>query len=114
MQIRQRSCGRVPDVASTSDAELLSADEQRRHIAGGVLVRVAHSAAIEHDGAVQQQTVPVNGGPQLLHEMAQQTYVKRVEDGKFSNALNVPAMMREWMMRIRDADLRIGSLTELA
>ena len=90
------------------------------HVAGGaarnddwqinmvVNVRIAHAAAIQVEHVVQQRPVSFRSGLQLLQKLREQRDVELIDLGHLGDLFGVVAMVRQRVMRIGNADLRIS------
>ena len=91
-----------------------AAGDQDRQIRVKVLIPVADAAAVQNHGVVEQRAIPVRSGLQLLQEVREELYVKRVDLGEERQLLGVVSMVRQAMVRIGDAELGIGPRADLA
>ena len=75
-----------------------------------VLIRIAHAAAVEDQRVIEQRAVAVGRRVQLLQELGEQLDVVGVDLGDLGDVLRVVAVVRDRMVLLGDADLRVGAL----
>ena len=75
---------------------------------------IAHAAAVQVERMVEQRAVAFRRGLQLLQELREQRDVELIDLGHLGDLLRIVAVMRQRMMRIGNADLRIGAVAGFA
>ena len=95
-------------------APTCAARHQQRQRIAGVLVRIAHAAAVHQHRVVEQRAVAVGRGLQPIEEPPEQLDVIGVDARHLLDVLRVVAVVRHGVVLLGDADLGIGALTELA
>ena len=79
-----------------------------------VLIAVAHAAAVEDHGMIEQRAVAVCGRTQFLDEVRQQAGVVAVDQGELIHVRAVIRMMRRHMEPVAHAALRINGAAGVA
>ena len=101
-------------MAITADAQGFATHDHYGHLVVVVHVTVAHAAAKEHRGAIEQRRITVVNRFELLEEVIQHLDVVRVDLRVRRELVRMVVVVRDGMMRIGDADLRIGTAGVLA
>ena len=84
-----------------------AADHQHRQILVRMAVAVAQAAAVDDERVIEQRAVAVGRVLHLVDEAREQLHVHRVDLGHPLDPLGVAAVVRERVVRIGHADLRI-------
>src|SRR5258706_4291591 len=63
---------------------------------------------------IEQASIPIGRRFELVQKVSEQLCMKTIDLGDFLNPLRIIAMVRERMMRVGDADLRIDPHASLA
>ena len=111
MQVGQWSRLFVPDVPSTLHIPRSTTGNDDRQIAMVVNIRITHSAAVEVKHMVQQRSVPFSYRLQLLQKSREERNVELIDPGHLRNLIGIVAVVRQWVMRFRNADLGISPVT---
>src|SRR5438094_387137 len=111
-QVADRRARRQLDV-TMAFADAAANGEDRQRIAG-VLVRVAHAAAIEDERVVEERTVAVRRVLQRVEELREELDVVRIDLHDFRDVRRVVAVVRDGVVLLADANLRIRPLAQLA
>src|SRR5712691_7224807 len=114
VEISQRRSILVPDVPASLHAARSATRDQNRKVLMIVNTGVAQPASVQVDGVIEQRAVAVGGGLQFLEKIREQRHVERIDLGNFGELFRIVAMMTRGMVRVRDADFRIGTVIELA
>ena len=104
----------VDQVAVALDGAAVVSRQQERHVVVLVCVAVAYRGAVEQHHVVDQRAVAVGRAGQLGHELAEERHVVLVDLLHLLDLLAVPAVVRQRVVRVGDADLRIGRAALLA
>ncbi len=79
-----------------------------------MLIAIAHAAAVEDHGMIEQRAVAVFGRTQFLNEIGQQAGVIAIDQSELIHAHAVIRMMRRHMEPVAHAALRINCATGVA
>ena len=93
------------------DVPAAAAGHERGHVVVPVPHAVAHAAAEDDDGMVEQRAVAVRGGAQFVEEVREHLDVIAVNFGHLADPLLVPGVVRQLVMRVGDADFAIRAVT---
>ena len=85
-----------------------AAEDCQRQIHVRVDVRVAEPGAVEQQRVIEQRAVAVGRRSQLLEERREQLRLIGVHLGELRDLLRIVAVVREPVVRLGDADFRIG------
>ena len=77
-------------------------------------VGVAHAAAVEVERVIEQRAVAVRRGFQLCEELGEQRDVELVDLRHLGDFLRIVAVVGKRVMRIGDADFRVGAVAGFA
>ena len=91
-----------------------AAGEQDREVLVRVPVAVAQAAAVDDHRMVEQGALAIGRRLQLPEEAREELRVERIDLRHAFDPFGVPAMVRERMMRIRDANLRVRAQAAFA
>ena len=104
----------MPDVASAVDAGRLAADEGDRQVVVEVRVAVADAGAVEEQRVVEHHAVALRHRRQLLDQVRELLEVVLVDLVQPLELRCLVLMVRQRMVRVRDADLRIRAAADFA
>src|SRR5215510_12324260 len=79
MKIGQRCALFVLDVPPTPHPTRRATRDQNRQVLMVVQTRVAHSTSVQIDGVVEQRSVAVWSGFQLLEELREEQHMERID-----------------------------------
>src|SRR6185503_1412881 len=102
------------DVVAALEAPARVAGEQHRQIQMVVHVAVAHAAAVDEQRVLEQVAVAVGRVLQPLQELGEQAHVVRVDLRFLLHLLRVVVVVRDRVMTVGDADLRVAQPRQLA
>jgi len=105
---------RIDDVAVAPDGAAVVAQQQQRHVVVLVRVAVPNRGAVEQHHVVDERAVAVRRAGQLGHELAEERHVVLVDLLHLLDLLAVAAVVRQRVVRVGDADLRIRRAALLA
>ncbi len=74
-------------------------------------VWVTHTASIQIQRVIQQRSIAFRRVLQLFDKLRKQREVKGIDLRDFGKLLRIAAIVRQRMMRLGDADFRIGPIT---
>ena len=114
VEIRQGRPVLVFDVPPTLQAGRGAAGDQNREVHVVVQTRVAHPASVQEHGVVEQRALAVRRGLQLPEEIGEQRHMERADLGDLLDLHRIVAVMAGRMVRLRDANLGISTVAELA
>src|SRR5262249_34697526 len=109
MQVRERRRLRILNVAAALHLSGAAAGDDDRQVDVIVDVRIAHTAAVEHHRVVEQRAAAVRRRLQLLEVVGGQRDVEGVDLRHPRDLLRIVAVVRQRVMRVGDANLRIGA-----
>src|SRR5437867_6866160 len=98
----------IDKVTAALDGSGASARHQGRQRSVRVAIAVADAASIEKDHVVEQRPVAIRCRSQFPQVISEQPDVIRQDLGALLHLLRKILMMGQWMMRLRNADLRVG------
>ena len=81
---------------------------------GGVDVRIGHARAVDDQRMIEQGAVAIRRGAQLLQELRVHARVIGVDLDHLRHLVRLVQVMRNGVVLLGDADLRIGALAEFA
>src|SRR6185503_8395650 len=108
---RQRSAN---DVSAAFHRSSGATDEQRRQQVRRMDVSIAHAAAVQDQGLIEQRAVTVRSGAKSLDEFRKQRQMVGVDLGVRLDRLRPVTVMGDRVVRLGDTDIRIGALAQLA
>src|SRR6266850_5735516 len=108
LQVRQRCVLGIDKVTTALDGSCASAEHQRRQRSVGMAIAVADAPSIKKDHVIEQRPVTIRRRSQFLQVTGEQLDVVRLDPGAFLHLHRIVLVMGQWMMRLGDADLRIG------
>ena len=91
-----------------------AADQQDRQVVVRVLVPVAHAAAVEERRVIQEVAVAVGRRPEPLEEAGEELQMVRVDLGFLGDLFRNAVVVRDRVVSIGHANLRIAQRAELA
>ena len=102
------------DVATAFHSARRAARNQNRQVAVVMHIGIPHAAPIKVERMIQQRAVALRRGLQLPKKLGEQRHVELIDLGHPRNLFRIVAVMRQRMMRIRNASLRIGPVAGFA
>src|SRR5215813_13970615 len=100
MEIGQRRALFVLNVPPTLHAERSATRDQNGKVLMVVQTRVAHPAAVQVDGVVEQRSVSIRSGFRFLEELREQQHVERIDLRNFRELVGTVAVMTRGMVWI--------------
>src|SRR5262249_1605931 len=97
------------NVASTSDLAAAATDHENREVLREVTIPFAHTGSINDRGVIQKGAVAVWSARQFFNVMREHRNVVVVDLRDLFHAFRVLLMVRDGMMRVGYANLRIRS-----
>src|SRR5262245_16871014 len=91
------------------DRSSASTYDDRRERTVRMTIAVADASSIKKDHMIEQRPVAVRRRAQFLQVISEKLDVIRLDSGALLHFLREILVMRQWMMGLRDADLRIRS-----
>src|SRR5207344_207129 len=91
-----------------------SSGDQERKIFVIVKAWITHAASIQVDRVIEKRAVPVGSGFHSLEEVRKERNMERIDLCNLRYFFGIVAVMTDWMVRVRNADLRIRSIALLA
>ncbi len=79
-----------------------------------MLVAFAHAAAVQDHRVIEQRSVAVGRGRELVQELREQRDVTGVELDEIRDLLRVVAVMRHGVVRLGDAEIGVDALAGVA
>ena len=114
VKIGQRRAFRVNQMASAFEAAGASAHDHGREWAVRVAIAVAEPRAVKDDRVVEQRSLAVARPLQSFEERREQRRVMYLDLRALLELFGIVLVVRNLMMRIRDAELRIRASALLA
>src|SRR5262249_54312846 len=103
----------ILDVTSALDPVDAAGDQQERQVGIEVQIGVAQRSAVHDHRVIEQRTVAVRRGAQLVEVISQHLRMEDVDLDGLLDLLRVALVMRAGMMGIAKSDLRIGAAAHL-
>src|SRR4029077_2136724 len=113
LQVRQRRVFRIYEMAAALESARASADEQRRKRTVGMAIAVADRSAVKNHHMIEQRSVAVWRIPELLQVIGEEFQVVLLNLGAFRHFCRIVLVMCHRVMRLWNADLRVGPRTLL-
>src|ERR1700674_4479966 len=98
-------------MASALDPGSGAGDKQERKIRIEVLIAVAQRAAVKDKRVIEERTVAVRRGAQLVQIIGQHLCMKDVDLNDLRDLLGIALVMRHGMMGVAKSHLGIGAAT---
>src|SRR5439155_16763362 len=114
LQVRQRRVFWIYEMAAALESARASADEQRRERTVGMAIAVADCSAVKNHHVIEQRSVAVWRIPELLQVIGEEFQVVLLNSGALRHFLRIVPVMCHRVMRLWNADLRVGPRTLLA
>src|SRR5258706_9227234 len=108
VEVGQRRSLLILDMPAALKAGCGAACNQNRKVFVIVKAGITHAAAVQVDRVIEQRAVAIGGGLHSLEEIREQRNVERADLRYLRHLFRIVAVMTNGMVRVRDADLRIG------
>src|SRR3954466_4706431 len=114
VQVRQWGRLRVSDMPSAFHPGCAAASDEDRQICVVMNVGIADAAAVKVKRVIQQRAIAFFRGHQFRAELREEGNMELIDLRHPRNFVRVVAVMREWMMRVRHPNFRVGAVAGLA
>ena len=111
-EIRHRRLGSVPKMTAPLQFARSPADNKQWKRFMVVLIAVAHRAAVQQDGMIEQVTVAIRRGLQLIEQIGEDADVVAIQNGKAVHVFTLVRMVRQRVERIANGAVGISGTAE--